>query len=305
MMVEINAHAGAKLYGVNIVPPPHREWDDLHAEWPWSAWVKPQIDAAVRDGIGCNCIRMIGDLSGVFTRRFTQATYNQHWIQLVSYCADLGAYVIVGGGAESQAAGMTNKDIEANVGSLLAALSNFNNIAYVDVMQEQNAWRDSDAAARTNAIYAALKPKTTRLLTFSTTQKITENDSSGWMASVAASCDVLDFHIYKMIGYNAMVPLVAGHLDRWQSTYPTKPIAFGEVGSPQSDGEEENRTFVGNVFRLVAKDARLRGCCLWAAQDQSTVPESKYGLYDADWNLRYALRGAIRQVTGGSVVRPH
>ena len=142
-------------------------------------------------------------------------------------------------------------------------------------------------------------------MTFSSTERLTENDSSGWIEAIKKSCDVLDFHIYKMIGYNGKVPFVATDLNRWQASYPDKEIVFGEVGSPQSDGEDEGRAFVGSVFKLVARDPRLRSCCLWAAQDQGTTADLKYGLFDAQWNPRYAFRTALRQVTGGTVVRPH
>ena len=147
-MGAIRAPSASKLYGVNIVPTPTEAatgaaaWARLQLDWPWDTWIKPQIDSVVGNEIGCNCIRMIGDFSGVFTGLFSQATYNEHWAQLVSYCAELGVYVIIAGGDQSQVTGMTNRDIQSNVISLLAALSRFNNVAYVDVMQEQNAWRD-------------------------------------------------------------------------------------------------------------------------------------------------------------------
>jgi regulator of sigma D len=310
-MGAIKAPAGAKLYGVNIVPTPTEvgtgvaAWANLHVDWPWDAWIKPQIDSAASNGIGCNCIRMIGDFLGVFTRLFSQATYNEHWTQLVSYCAKRGVYVIVTGGDHSQVSEMIDRDIESNVISLLDALSSFDNVAYVDVMQEQDAWGVGNAAARTNAIYAAIKATTSLPLTFSSVRKLTDNDSSGWIESIKTSCDVLDFHIYKALGYNGTPPFVATDLNRWQATYPDKEMVFGEVGSPESDGEAENRAFVGNVFKLVARDPRLRSCCLWAAQDQGTTAQLKYGLFDAHWNPRYAFRTALRQVTGGSVVRPH
>jgi hypothetical protein len=310
-MGAIRAPAGAKLYGVNIVPTPTeaasgaQAWANLHADWLWEAWIKPQIDSAVGNGIGCNCIRMIGDFFGVFTGLFSQTTYNEHWVQLVNYCAQRGVYVIVTGGDQNQVAGMTDRDIESNVISLLNALASFNNVAYVDVMQEQDAWRVENAASRTNALYAAIKATTSLPLTFSIVNKLTNNVASAWIESIRNSCDVLDFHVYKAFGYNGILPLVAIDLDRWQATYPDKQMVFGEVGSPQSDGEDENRAFVGNVFKLVAKDSRLRSCCLWAAQDQGLTADVKYGLFDAHWNPRYAFRTAIRQVTGGSVVRPH
>src|SRR5258705_5419475 len=116
-MGAIKAPAGAKLYGVNIVPTPTEvatgvaAWANLHVDWPWDDWIKPQIDSAASNGIGCNCIRMIGDLLGVFTGLYSQATYNEHWAQLVSYCAERGVYVIVTGGEHTQVSGMTDRDI--------------------------------------------------------------------------------------------------------------------------------------------------------------------------------------------------
>ena len=134
-MGAIRAPAGTKLYGVNIVPTPTevetgiRAWAGLHVDWPWEAWIKPQIDSAVSNGIGCNCIRMIGDFLRHFHRTIQSSHINDHWVQLVKYCAERGIYVIVCGGDQNQVSKMTDRDISSNVISLLKALGNFDNVA--------------------------------------------------------------------------------------------------------------------------------------------------------------------------------
>ena len=173
-------------------------------------------------------------------------------------------------------------------------------------MQEQDAWWVGNRADRTNAIYVAIKPTTSLPLTFSSIHKLTDNNSREWIESIKNSCDVLDFHIYKALRLRRYPHRSSP--PTWidgRRLIPTRKWQSGRSEARKVMARIENRAFVGSAFKLVGKDSRLRSCCLWAAQDQGLTADLKYGLFDAHWSPRYAFRTAIRQVTGGSVVRPH
>lgn len=292
--------AAHKLIGGNIVPTVAEVdigaagWKQLHVDWDdggWD-WVERQVDTAVGQ-CGVNCIRMIGDYIGVHDGTFTQATYNSHWVQLLDKCAAFSpkVYVYVCCGDQNQISGISNSALIANASSLLEALAAYDNVPAADLISEMNA---NGSASIANAVYTGVKSNTSLSLTLSNTQKVTDNDGSGWQASITV--DHYDFHLYKMNGYGD-VPLVASDLNAWQG----KPIILGEFGSPKSDTKDQNASFINSLWQLIKRDARLAGGCLWALQDQSVSSSSEYGLADADWNLNYVFRSGIRQVTGGSL----
>ena len=310
MPVKLNIPSNVKIVGANIVPTPTEAaggaaaWKNLQVDWPWTTWIKPQIDYAVGNTVGCNCIRMIGDYMGVFAGTFTQSYYNANWAQLVSYCAGLGVYVYVTGGDGNQTAGMANSDIYGNVNSLLSALSSYRNIIGVDVIQELNGWSDGAPLTRAHAVYTGVKAGGTTLpLSFSCTYPLTGGSAQSYATSMSDAVDYWDWHVYGMSGYDHTNPLGSSDVDYYVNGYAGYENIIGEFGSPQSDTLAQNIGFFDNVMGIVAKRPSWRGALMWAIQDQDTVTSNEWGMYNASWAPRYAFQTAMRQVSGGYIAK--
>ena len=84
---------GYIVRGVSITlrPVDSPAWKNMWSAWPWSSWIQPQIEYAVKGG--ANTIRAIGTYVAVLDGTITQATLNLQWDQLVSYCISRGLAV--------------------------------------------------------------------------------------------------------------------------------------------------------------------------------------------------------------------
>lgn len=308
--------ASKKSYGVDTAY--GAAWLALWNAWDWDGWIKPQIDWACGNNIGCNCIRLIGSLEGVYAGTFTQNTYNSRWIQLVEYCASLGVYVYFTGGWFPQVspdnvyypagagANMTDQQIADGINATLSALSGYRNIIAADLMQENDWWPETFKAERSVDVYNKVKAGGTALpCTFSSTKVLTDQSSKDWFTSIAGAFDMIDHHIYAMVGYDPNTPIVLSDMNYWLSTYSGYDIIFGEFGSPQSASADTQNNYFHSVLGVASSgNPYLRGAQAWACTDGNDVTTDEWGLFDVTFATgRRSKILPFRERTDGSPIR--
>lgn len=327
----MNFPSSLKIFGCNIASKQSygigtnygNAWVALWNAWDWTGWIKPQIDFAVGE-CGCNCIRLIGSLEGVFAGTFSQSTYNTNWKQLIDYCSGLGVYTYFTGGwfpqvsaaSGSYAAGagqsMTDQNIADGINNTLSSFGAARNkwIIGVDAMQEQNAWGlvgQANPDTRTISIYNKIKAGGTGLPVTFSTYDVWTNASPGrsWVTSISSAIDYLDFHFYSMSGYNQNNPIAASDFNYWRTTYSSLDIIAGEFGDPQSNTYDQTSSFCESVLTGFNQgDAKVRGALIWASTDGNNVTSDEWGLTDVTFAQNRLQRTRLmRQFTGGYVAK--
>jgi hypothetical protein len=285
-----------KVKGVNLTskpgaPSPRAYW----VEWDWSGWIRPQIDCAI--ALGANAIRIIGDVAMVLNGGLTQATYNAHLRQLMAYCVENHLALYYTGCATYDTNGADNGNIAAynanpqafiavlarNLSSLMSGATDYTaSIIGCDLVQEANAWRNATAV---NAIYSALRPLVPRTIPCTFSASVRMQDAQ-WIASIAPSCDFLDYHVYPQLYGVDSGPTVAT-VAAVRAAYPDRNILFGEGGIDSGAySAAQVEAWIHGLINI-GDSTDSRGAMLWAAQDQ----DQRYGAFDSAWHPRASIAG--------------
>lgn len=258
------------LRGANLtLKTTHTGYADLFAEWDWAGWIKFQVDLAV--SAGCNCVRLIGDVAGVYAGTFSAATYRSRWRQLIDYCASLGVYVYVAGGGVSQFGSMTQADIIAVLVELAAELDGDSTVVAFDVIQESGA---SWALTNAHAVSEAVRAVCDRPISYSigATAKASVASVTNRNA-LAPWVDFFDYHLYFQCDARTLL----GNYWRTCST----PLMVGEFGSPNTSGQTVQEAFYDGIVATVGADPgggrRLAGALAWSIVDGGVT--GNYGLF--------------------------
>ena len=103
----MNLNFVGKVKGLNLTAKPGAPMERAYwLEWDWDGWIRPQLDCAV--ALGCNTIRILGDVAMVLNGQMSQATYNARWTQLANYCQANGLAVHYTGCATYDVNGVDN-----------------------------------------------------------------------------------------------------------------------------------------------------------------------------------------------------
>jgi hypothetical protein len=266
--------------------------------WDWDGWIRPQVDCAV--ALGCNVVRLIGDVAMVMNGTVSQSSYNARWEQFVAYCVGQGLAVYYTGTSPHDTNGRRNGNIAAydanpqafayviksSVSALTSGGSDYRgSVIAIDVVQEANAWGNAEAVKN---LYSMIRPfvPTAIPCTFSTSESV---QNTSWIASIITVCDFLDYHVYPQVyGVNGQ-PSAAAFMRGPRAVYPNKDILFGEGGAnstvytPAQVADWLNK--LGSLGNIA--DRRVRGALMWALQDQ----DDQYGAFDANWNPRPWVAG--------------
>lgn len=320
-MADVAVNWPGKIKGANLTSKPTHEMESAYwIEWDWQGWIKPQIDYAL--ALGCNVVRLIGDVAMVINAQISQSTYNQRLAQIVRYCADQGIGYYYTGAATYGTNGTDNGDIGAyNAGPQAWADVVKSNIAYVcggaggdftttiignDIMQEAQSWGNVGGVAD---LYAKIKPFMPASIgcTFS----IVTPTYDAWISSTVAYCDYLDMHVYpQILNITGMLSpsWVTAHP---RTDYPNKDLLFGEGGA--NSGQNPSGTTTGHTSYSLTQvanwyndyatlgmmsDAKVRGAMMWASQDQDDM----YGAFDGSWQRRAAIGGVWRNAAFAGAV---
>jgi len=285
-----------KVKGVNLTskpgaPSPRAYW----TEWDWSGWIRPQIDCAI--ALGANAIRIIGDVAMVLNGAMTQATYNARLRQLMAYCVENHLALYYTGCATYDTNGSDNGNIAAynanprafigvlasNLSALTSDATDYtSSILGCDLVQEANAWRNATAV---NAIYSALRPLIPRAIPCTFSASVRMQDAP-WIASIADSCDFLDYHVYPQLYGVDSGPTVAT-VAAVRAAYPDRNILFGEGGIDSGAyTAAQVEAWIHGLINI-GDSTDSRGAMLWAAQDQ----DQPYGAFDNAWHPRASIAG--------------
>lgn len=298
-----------KVKGLNLTSKPGAPSQRAYwTEWDWSGWIRPQIDCAI--ALGANAIRIMGDVAMLLNggvsqitnprlyQRMTQATYNARLQQLMAYCVENHLALYYTGCSPYDTNGADNGNIAAynanpqafisvlasNIGSVTSGATDYtSSILGCDLVQEANAWGNAKAV---NAIYAALRPLIPRAIPCTFSASVRMQDAS-WIASIASSCDFLDYHVYPLLyGIDSAPPTVAT-VAAVRAAHPDMEILFGEGGIDSGAfTAAQVEAWIQGLINI-GDSTYSRGALLWAAQDQ----DQAYGAFDTAWHPRASIAG--------------
>lgn len=302
--MKLNLPDGVKMFGVNLVPEKAQitgalAWEHFFSDWHWDSWIRPQLDGMMGNGVGANCIRVIGASPGVLAGYIDQATYNARWKQLADYVAAAGAYLYpcgCGNGANSPATPDADVMADCFASTLLMLQNNYSNVIGVDLIQESNSGASTSRDTRYALLIQKLKQRGVTLpMTCSTAETVSSTSGATWINANAASYDFIDCHIYThTAALDQLVYLLA--------TYPDKDILIGEFGRDMSVAIDSQNADLKRCFEIANQGhPRVRGGLLWAAADQDDVATNMWGAYDATMAPRQNKLNLFRRYTRGSV----
>lgn len=320
---------GRRLFGANVVPPAadvvpnggQQAWSNLMLNWAtrWPAWIKPQVDYLCGNGVGANCIRMIGGLDGVAAGLYSQAYHDDNIEQLVSYCRSLGVhFFLVGCGIQNQlvvaiGAGLTPQQFAASQATLINRIAKYDNVIGVDLLQEAQAV----ATIGTTSFTIPMIQETRRLtggvlpITCSASMLNTSLNTpfpavgapgEGWYLDntwgrVADYVDFFSGHLYDRLLDNSW-------FDQFIAAYPQHDILIGEFGRALSAGAASQVSYYERYLGMgTAPPRQVRGALLWAGFDQNTTSDQRWGVYDENFVARPYMLEVVKRFTFGSVAK--
>ena len=271
---------------------------DVWFDWPWDAWIKPQIDAA--HALGANVVRFIfdatlriGDAShhGNPTWRGTisDATMVARLDQLITYLDGLGMYFYATASEAwaLQTAGVIGTDIQAHIERFAEIVSGYSNVVALDIANEHDAC--TELVTYRAAMIAAAKTAMSPVLPVSAS--IFSNTLTGtpWGATPASratyqdlidsGADFIDNHFYtRAFSPTDLAGLFALNV----------PIVIGEMGidyngnfaSGAADGgSAARRAAYYDAIVTLSECPEIQATGVWAMVQMSDSPGNDWGLY--------------------------
>jgi hypothetical protein len=257
-------------------------WAQYYLDWDWAGWIKPQIDDAIQEG--CNGIRQIGDVFGLFLGYYTEATYLAQWAQLINYCAANNLYVYATGGSELHFGGQSYAQAAAYIAAYASFVNQFPNVIALDVLQEipdTTSARIANLATVRNAAKAA-NPNLP--MTFSMAS-VNNYGTASIVQALDPVVDYFDGHVYST-QVEAVLNFVPG--SGYATAVNPKPLMIGEFGASQGQTSAQRVAHAKSVRDFLARHPSVIGCGYWTMRDQDAAgtASNNYGLYT---NARTAL----------------
>lgn len=275
---------GARVRGSNICPQPLPgigDWHNLWEDWPWTSWIKFQVD--LLQSVGGNTVRLMGTYKGVYDATINIATVLDRWDQLAEYTASIGMYLYpCVGGDFAGAYGYTpsNAFVADEAAAVAERLREYDHIIGIDIVQERST---SWAATNGEAAYSAVKAETDVPLTYShVVTNSTDLAATTWRSQLDRMVDFFDIHINS---YDLGATDLA---NQYWALGGTKPTLIGEFGRPMSDGSSARagvytatKAGVNATASIATGTVYLAGALSWAISDQDTVSSNQWGMFDA------------------------
>lgn len=255
-----------QIKGQTVVPQPLG--GDINATlwttWPWTAWIKPQIDLAVT--LGANTLALKGGPCGALNSgAVTQAQVRTRMQQFLDYCASVGIYVYghVGQGEGGTAAHAANVAFQAGV------LKDYTNVIGIDVWNEINVFNvPADPVAAAQTVLAAARAVTSMPLTVSVSEPFANSGASTLLMNLAPYVDFLDVHPYSSPSPNWSF---------WEAQPWWKDFIVGECGKAVSDGSSAQTEMYEGLATYYARP-KCFGVVAFCVVDYET--SAHYGMYD-------------------------
>lgn len=275
---------GSAIRGANLTVEAG-PWEWLWDEWDWDGWIKPQIDLAV--DAGANCVRIIGDVVGVWRGTFTLATYRARWRQFIDYAASVGlnTYACGGDHHEPVAEAMTQEEIRDVLVGLAEEIDGDSNVIGFDVIQEWALWDPAGRAAAAAAVRAVCDRPLSFSLPIIDRANLLFYDYRAGIVDVA---DFLDLHIY----YDA----APGDLNTVR-TGLAMPFLIGEFGAPATDPAAQLARYdaiVALSADAAGQGAPIAGALVWSIVDGGVAGD--FGMYSDAGVERTDLTSRFQQL---------
>ncbi len=275
---------------------------DIGYDWPWTTWLKPQIDAAY--GLGANVVRLISDATlrvgdashhGGPTWRgtITAQDFADRLDQLITYLDSLGMYFYATA-VESWAAGtagLSAANIQAYLEEYVALVTDtqYTNVVGIDLCQEFDATTGSEITGNLAALIAASKAARSRLLpvtcsVFSFTATGTPwgadpTSRSTYATLLSAGADYIDNHFYthmptpaELVNLFALgVPVVIGEIGiNFNGSFDTSTVDGASAG--------KRATWYDGIVALSQLE-EIQATGIWAAVQMSDFAGNDWGLF--------------------------
>jgi hypothetical protein len=333
-MAKLRIPDGRRLFGTNIIPTQadvapaagQLAWSNLFLNWDarWPVWIKPQVDYLCGNGIGANCIRMIGGLDGVAAGLYSQSYHDDKLEQLVSYVDSLGVhFMLCGSGTQNQlltaiSGGLTARQYGAMQAATIRRMQRYSNVIGCDLIQESQGGSIGNTflipMIREARDLGATIPLTCSASVVNTALNTPVPGPRGedWLLGISQgpilpSFDFISIHCY----FRA---IDATFWDQFFAAAPDYDVIIGEFGRALSAGaatppDTGSRALqVSDYARWMvmgsAPDPRVRGALSWAASDQRTDDNTeRWGSYDENFVPRSWMLDTLKQFTFGSVAK--
>lgn len=247
----------------------------MWVNWTWDSWIKWQTDWAV--GLGCNSLRLIGNVSCVTSGAITLDTYLARWTQWLDYTATTGMLAYPCGGDLGHWGSTTDAEAVAIYQAWADLVSSYDHVFAIDVTNEAGNSGVVAGRSRENIIAVlglltdTLRARTNLPLAHSRVASSKDVFVRPTTGDIALMSDFLDFHVYYTPSLADFDPLFA----HWWSRMP---VIFGEFGAG-TDLTTEQRVARYTAAKTVFESRpEFAGGLAWAITDLNTTPAQQWGL---------------------------
>lgn len=283
---------------------------DMWSTWPWTTWIKPQIDMAVQT-FGCNYIRFFATSYGRnpasgYASILSDQAYFYQWKQLLDYCRSLGIYCYPTLEVDSDAsAGRTWFGYSPNNAWRVPEWQHLARLfqAYLDVVMGIDMINEAYGWATTTSdtsygnpggntynaviVYDALKSVLPQVpLTISTYFKNQPNQTNPWSSNsggqrlpIQGVLDFYDCHIYYDAAQTDFDVVF---------TQGNQAVLIGEFGADVSTGTASRQSRYNSVAAVLSHTnaAGAAAWNMWDSQTQTSQSLFRFGLADSSGNIR-------------------
>jgi hypothetical protein len=287
----------------------------MFQNWDWTGWVKPQIDHACGNNIGCNFITMLGSQEGVALGYFSQSYQDDKVEQIVEYCNQLGIHVLVAGGGPQQPLisaillnSVTLNQLATIETATINRIARYPNVVGYGTIQEATASGIDTFLAN---LLTEVRQRTGGVLPLTASSNCVNTalntpvpgpTGEDWLLNpvygrMAQYMDFIAVNIYFRT-------LDASWFNQFLTQFPQNDIIINECGRPiTATPQQQVDDYTQYLSMANAPDPRVRGVLLWAISDQQTVSSDRWGFYSDTFAARPWMLDTIRRYTFGSVVK--
>lgn len=286
--------ADTLVRGVNLTlgPANHADgWIGMWRDWPWTTWLKPQIDNCI--ALGANCFRLIGCIEVVTLGTIDQATYLARWTQLLDYLSSLGVMAYPCGGGLAYLGATTLAQAQNLLAAWATLCDGYPNVIGLDITNECFAggavagMTTTSIVSYVSALTSAVRAATGKAIT----NDRTAHSLARWDHAEGALLDALndfhDVHSYYSMNYTDPRPWMS----KW---WGRKPVIFGEYGADMTLSTAARVQRFTSAKALVENNPQFVGSLAWAASDTDTPNNTRFGLFDDTFVERTDVTAVFR-----------
>lgn len=264
----------------------------MFAEWNWETEIRPRT--LLGQTLGCNALRVIGQVDGILDGSYTRAVYEARLTQWITLLDSIGMLFYPSAVAFPEISRLVNgtspftwAQLQDEIAHHAGFLDTFGpKVIALDICSELDIATDGpDRAARMAAIVDACHAAAPLLpLTISTV--LPGPHYSGPLANV----DFYDRHVYTEV-FKPNFPIGNAQTGIYGQNPGTKPFVIGEFGAPFKDPSwtpAQRRQYAALIRDEFHADPRSRGSLAWATNDQVAESPNANGVGAVD-NITFGM----------------